>query len=459
MNWTLLDCPECSGRFKAPGNLAVGDSVACPACGAMVGGDDGEEAEKAGGGPEPAAEFDIDLGDTAPPAARSSTGSLPPPPKKSINFEMPELVIREANERFRARAETEGDTDEPPSPVDVSRISSTSDEAFVPEGPEAPKERSMRSRDREAIIGWDEDVDHGDPEAGDRQLKAKRQSKAQVALTLKLLLCAVPLVIGLALVAKKLNSQKLTGGEELRMGIDDAAAGPAEAQAEEEEVPMEPIRKLLNEHGHDEFYRRCKAAIVSFLEAPDLESRLKTIRDADRVRPLMEDFYSRNPDGPTEYAGISKPEKSSLAKGVAVLQVILPDFEELPIVVAVEDGDRLVVDWESFVGYCEMSFEDFIETKPTEPQLFRVRARPSDYYNFDFDDSSTHYCMQMEDLQFKHSFFGYMRKDSEVASKIFTELTTGGIDFIVVKLRYPERPRTDNQVIIDDFICRGWLIR
>lgn len=52
----------------------------------------------------------------------------------------------------------------------------------------------------------------------------------------------------------------------------------------------------------------------------------------------------------------------------------------------IDGADGLKVDWESWVGWSEMPWDDFLKIKATEPKLVRVMLKWVDYYNFDFSD-------------------------------------------------------------------------
>ena len=46
----------------------------------------------------------------------------------------------------------------------------------------------------------------------------------------------------------------------------------------------------------------------------------------------------------------------------------------------------LKVDWESWAGWSEISWEKFLSMKPVSEHVFRVTLSAVDYYNFGFAD-------------------------------------------------------------------------
>jgi hypothetical protein len=467
IEWRIIECPDCSGRFKVPQNLEDDEGVACPACGAEIHSTNPEpKAEPeigwdsdllSGIEAELDAEFEstesVAAPATPPPdhspgapgfaAPTSLLGSqLPPAPKKSMSLDLSNLVVKEANEQFRPPpSRSVSEEHSVPMLENLGRLSSTSDEAFTPVD-EGPRERVTRSAVREEIAGWDED-DQGRWES----------SRSAVASTFKLALLALPLLIGVAFFAMNVKPKKLDKVEKITPIILNPQVD------EEEKKPLAPhaVDDLWATLEKEEFYKRMVEVSEKFLAAETYKERLEFTRDPERVLPLMEHYYSTNPDGPTAIRSMSEASSVSLLKGFAVMRVILKDYGQLPIVLA-RSGDKLVVDWESFVGYSEMTFAEFAKKKPTTPVLFRVRARPEDYYNYGFGEDK-YYCMGLSNLFLTDHIYGYVGKKSEAAQAIQSIFSRQApLDFVIMRRRYPEKPESDNQVIVDEFVTDGWLL-
>ncbi len=131
--------------------------------------------------------------------------------------------------------------------------------------------------------------------------------------------------------------------------------------------------------------------------------------------------------------------------------VTLVDMRTAYAVVAIEE-DHFLVDWESFVGYSEMSLSKFMEEKPGSATLFRVRAKPDDYYNFNFT-AKQYQCLRLTNMEQTTVIYGYVMKGSGLLSSL-----QSGKEFFTLRLRYPEKSKSANQVIIDEVITSGWVI-
>jgi len=234
---------------------------------------------------------------------------------------------------------------------------------------------------------------------------------------------------------------------------------PVQEPAKENTAPaneatvLSPIRQAVKDHGIREINAQATEAVRTFLEADELNVRKAVTRAIERVEPLMKEYYASNDPGPIKYKSISDYRQSVITDEFYLMEVILHDSSKITTVVALEEGS-FVVDWESFVGYSEMSLAQFMKEQPKEPTLFRVRVEYDDYFNFDFTDK-THKCLRLSDLNRTNVIYGYVQMKSELLPK----LKQGRERLSIVRIRYPENPKSSNQVLIDEVITHGWVLR
>ena len=109
-----------------------------------------------------------------------------------------------------------------------------------------------------------------------------------------------------------------------------------------------------------------------FVEAPTFSSRLAEVRDADRVKPMMEDYHLVRRHGFPSMNSISRGEPVNLGERRIVFFKVL-GFDGLSYPVALEwSGDRFLVDWESLSAYGTMGWAVFAEKRPEQTQTMRV---------------------------------------------------------------------------------------
>lgn len=238
-------------------------------------------------------------------------------------------------------------------------------------------------------------------------------------------------------------------------GTNTPVAGKEAEQAArpEEAKPESPARPAATDAVQME------AAAKGFLDAPTVEEALKWIYRADELRPKVEAWYAAQPYKAAGFKGmIEDMDTVVLASGevtVMGMAIRTGDFEmrQLPVAKTPE-GYR--VDWESWVAWSEMSWEDFQTQKPTEPKIFRVISSPAIYYNFEFKDESKWVSFRLESLDGEKTLYGYTTGGSDVAARL-RPLDGVGHRKVTLKLRFPENSRTDNQVLIEEIVGENWL--
>jgi hypothetical protein len=116
-------------------------------------------------------------------------------------------------------------------------------------------------------------------------------------------------------------------------------------------------------------------ALKGFFGAETVEEKLKWSRDAGRVAGLMTEFYNRHklvPRPLKELGWVRTVTEPGFRFGYA--EARLEDGEAVPVIVEEVAGGRMVVDWESAVRYGEMTWTEWIESRPERPILQRVLA-------------------------------------------------------------------------------------
>ncbi|RYD32583.1 MAG: hypothetical protein EOP87_12575 [Verrucomicrobiaceae bacterium] len=137
------------------------------------------------------------------------------------------------------------------------------------------------------------------------------------------------------------------------------------------------------------------------------------------------------------------------------VNLVTGDFE--PKSMAFLDTPQgLKIDWDSWAGWSEMSWEEFRSKKPAESQVFRVVLSPVVYYNFAFADESKWKSYRLISPDGEHSIYGYAEKDSMLEQRIRLDADTRKVS-LMLSLKFPEGATADNQVEIDGFVAEGWV--
>jgi hypothetical protein len=193
----------------------------------------------------------------------------------------------------------------------------------------------------------------------------------------------------------------------------------------------------------------------AFLEATTIEDMAKVVRNPDVALERMRREY---PEGRIEPLGMAEfnctgiPEREP---GLTVILVRTRDYE-MKRLNFVDTPDGVRIDWESWAGWCEMPWDEFIAQRPTEPQLFRVVIRESKYYNYDFADDGKWRAFSVESWDGERMLYAYVERGSPIDETLHLDPDLDG-ELMMLKLRYPAEATPGNQVIIDEVVQKGWV--
>lgn len=203
-----------------------------------------------------------------------------------------------------------------------------------------------------------------------------------------------------------------------------------------------------------EFLADSEALALKFLNATAVDQLLPLVRNPELVEPKMRKFYQ---EGNLKAEGISQfntKEFPPSLNGFRSVSIVTGDFEQKSMVFTDTVGE-MKVDWESWVGWSEMSWKEFVTAKPLEAKTFRVILSTVNYYNFDFKDEDRWQSYRLEFPDHEHSIYGYVERFSDLAKAIASnedEKETA----LMLSLKFLPNESTD-QVVIERLVNTGWL--
>lgn len=192
-----------------------------------------------------------------------------------------------------------------------------------------------------------------------------------------------------------------------------------------------------------------------FLEATTVEELLPLVRNPAVAEARMRGFY---PGGKIEAPGmqaLGAGEALSVRGKFVSLAVRTRDFEEKSLAF-IDTPQGLKIDWESWAGWSEISWKEFMATKPTRSHVFRVILAPVDYYNFEFTDDQKWQSYRLESPDHEHSVYAYAEKGTVMNGKIHLDGDTKNI-ILMLSLKFPAGATSNNQVEIERFVAEGWV--
>ena len=196
--------------------------------------------------------------------------------------------------------------------------------------------------------------------------------------------------------------------------------------------------------------------VMAFCRAQSVDVLLETVRDRERLEPVIRRYYAKGYE-PVPVRKVAPRGELQTVGGLVSVVVELEDFSRKSI--ALEKSDEtFLVDWESWVRYSELPWDEFMRQRPTEPQLFRVKTRELPYYNFDFDDDRKWQSFALESPDGEHTLYGYVPRDSSMVLALKPLDPEFPSSTHTLMLCYPEGANRSDQVLVKRVITSGWVV-
>jgi hypothetical protein len=209
-----------------------------------------------------------------------------------------------------------------------------------------------------------------------------------------------------------------------------------------------------------EFREAAEPVVRRFLEAAEVGDLLPVVRNPERVEgrcgrmfpggkfPAV-GFHAFDPDMNAQYAG-----------NLAMVPVVTKQFRPRNLYLVLGESG-LKVDWEAWVGWSETPWQEFLEKRPTEAQLFRVELSETIYALGAFRDESKWIAFRLDSPDGDEFMYGYVVKDSELGRRMaaqFLRTGGGGKPRITVAVKFPTPPGERAQVLIDRLVSETWYV-
>lgn len=192
------------------------------------------------------------------------------------------------------------------------------------------------------------------------------------------------------------------------------------------------------------------------------KDRLPFVYDPDRTGALMKDFYdSQGGSDPMPGGLLSK--KRYLIDGMEILYFSYTSNRPAgTLEVAMRRGAQgsFLIDWESLVGYGEMSFQALREQRPGKPVTLRAYVRLFEYYNFEFSSASKYLCVKLTSPDGNNSIYAYCDRGSELSRWLESDLALAGATGFkgyTLLVYFPENAQSSQCVMLEKVLEARWL--
>lgn len=197
--------------------------------------------------------------------------------------------------------------------------------------------------------------------------------------------------------------------------------------------------------------------INTFLSTEKLSVLEGMVRTPEVTVPRMRAWYKTHALKASEVKEIGYRHQVRVKGALVIIGVLCSDSYLARTIVLEKVDGRFLVDWESWVGWGDLDWKELFKQRPTKPVELRVIASKDDYYNREFKDEHKWLSVRLERPGEDRLLYGYIDSQSPKLMRFRGDLRSGKPAHVTIKVRYPESAEADNQVIIEEYLQRGWV--
>jgi len=222
-----------------------------------------------------------------------------------------------------------------------------------------------------------------------------------------------------------------------------------------------------------------QAVLTKYGQAANWRERLRFVFEPERVEALMQQQYEERKAPDPEHgrliaagiitAGTSKVLNLQFACATRPDAGMRANFHRTR-------GGRLLLDWESWVAWSEMSWTDFKQERSQREVVMRAIASESSYYNYEFSESWRWLAVKLRSPDGLHNVTGYVERSTglgiALANMIGVPLPhklpdgtpmpalklPGSKATVTVRLAFPAKAQSDHCVNITGILADRWLL-
>jgi hypothetical protein len=243
-----------------------------------------------------------------------------------------------------------------------------------------------------------------------------------------------------------------------------ANATPSSFDAAAPLVPERSTLEVLPVITANSVIAEATQALQKYLDTPNWRDRVIYVHEPQRVSKLMENYYERQQSIDPVVGALLEQGRYRIDGTEIVLltyRSARPE-DKLEIALRQDPNGQWVVDWESLVGYSEISFKSLAETKTTIPKLIRAYVKLDDYYNAEFSDARKYLSLKLTSADNENFLNAYCERDSVIGRWIIEDLGREANSSLVkgytLWVAYPPDAKSSRCLNLVQLAAGRWLI-
>ena len=274
---------------------------------------------------------------------------------------------------------------------------------------------------------------------------------------------AVVLTVGILSIAMWML---FSGEEEQQAELPGPVAGdkvsdvPAKPVNEVRPVAEQDADLLKAQGGESDQQRnfRARDTLAKFFGSGSPSEIVSFIREPQRVQPLLEDYYSRHAFVMPALKETSRFQEIMINLKVFLVADIVLEGRGATTVVLQDAGKGFVVDWETYVCYNPVDWDEFYKKRPGQAFPMRVLATLDHNPGFAFPGEAEWVCVRVIGRDSDEELYGYAPAGSRTALRL-REMLEDEWEFpCILQLQFPEDGKGgDRQVHIRELVMENWI--
>lgn len=207
---------------------------------------------------------------------------------------------------------------------------------------------------------------------------------------------------------------------------------------------------------------RIEAATRRYFATTDPAILSSLSRQSERVAPLINRHYQNKSIPGNRVVRTLQLEPLTLERSADFWAhtVQMENQEILKVIVETVGAGDPKIDWEAFVGYQPMKWDDFVLERPAGSTMdFRVFLEPDHFFSHEFADASRWASFRLTAQDSEETLFGYLENGSPVMRELLKLLQESEIPKIAVILRLsiPAGLESRRGVVIEKIASPSWI--
>ena len=242
----------------------------------------------------------------------------------------------------------------------------------------------------------------------------------------------------------------------LMMQSADEQTMPVVIDDEQTEFSINTVKVDIEKDDQRRMVQESKNIIEVFLTAESVSELEKLVRTPVITMPRIREWYKDDAWQAQGFRVLGYKNSIAIDGDIVSMDVQLKDFSVRSIsVVKTDNGYK--IDWESWVAWSPIKWENLFLLRPSQPVEVRVLCKRVNYYNRLFQDSNRWFAVRMSHPDFDRSIYGYIDSAMPEFYGFIAELLRGEEVSATLKISYPSNTSVANQVTITEHIKSGWI--